>query len=68
MDNPSSPSPVLTSTINLKEETNSFSTSKRSLVYQYFTYKTSRYYYNHCPKNYSDKSTSTLWYNISNKH
>ncbi|CAB4492566.1 unnamed protein product [Rhizophagus irregularis] len=68
MDNPSSPSPVPTPTIDLEEETNSSSTSKRSLVYQYFTYKTSRYYCNHCSKNYSDKSTSTLWRHISNKH
>ncbi|PKY31212.1 hypothetical protein RhiirB3_393166, partial [Rhizophagus irregularis] len=68
MDNPSSPSPVPTPTIDLEEETNSFSTSKRSLVYQYFTYKTSRYYCNHYSKNYSDKSTSTLWRHISNKH
>ncbi|PKB92117.1 hypothetical protein RhiirA5_445969, partial [Rhizophagus irregularis] len=64
MDNPSSPSPVPTPTIDLEEETNSSSTSKRSLVYQYFTYKTSRYYCNHCSKNYSDKSTSTLWRHI----
>jgi len=32
--------------IDLEEDTNSSSTSKRSLVYQYFTFKTSRYYCN----------------------
>ena len=66
MASPSSPSPA--PMIDLEEDTNSSSTSKRSLVYQYFTFKTSRYYCNNCSKNFSDSSTSTLWRHLNKNH
>jgi len=63
-----SPSPSPAPMIDLEEDTNSSSTSKRSLVYQYFTFKTSRYYCNNCSKNFSDSSTSTLWRHLNKNH
>jgi hypothetical protein len=69
MTNSSSPIPVPTPIVELEEDTNSSSSSKRSLVYQFFTYKSSRYYCNYCPsKSFSDKSTSTLWRHVNNHH
>ncbi|PKK55792.1 hypothetical protein RhiirC2_722255 [Rhizophagus irregularis] len=70
MTNSSSPIPVPTPIVELEEDTNSSSSSKRSLVYQFFTYKSSRYYCNYCPSknNFSDKSTSTLWRHVNNHH
>ncbi|PKY30031.1 hypothetical protein RhiirB3_446925 [Rhizophagus irregularis] len=50
MTNSSSLIPVPIPIVELKEDTNSSSSSKKSLVYQFFTYKSSRYYCNYCPK------------------
>ncbi|CAB4402365.1 unnamed protein product [Rhizophagus irregularis] len=66
MTNSSSPIPVPTPIVELEEDTNSSSSSKRSLVYQFFTYKSLRYYCNY--KSFSDKSTSTLWRHVNNYH
>ena len=63
-----SPSPSPAPMIDLEEDTNSSSTSKRSLVYQYFTFKTSRYYCNNCSKSFSDSSTSTFWRHLNKNH
>ncbi|CAG8631767.1 21215_t:CDS:2 [Rhizophagus irregularis] len=68
MTNSSSLIPVPIPIVELKEDTNS-SSSKKSLVYQFFTYKSSRYYCNYCPsKSFSDKLTSTLWHHVNNHH
>jgi transposase-like protein len=50
------------------EDTSSSSSKKRSQVYQYFTYKLSRWSCNHCSKNFSDKATSALWRHINKVH
>ena len=56
-----------TPTIIDLEDTSS-SSSRTSAVYQYFTYKTSRHHCNFCSKNFSDKSTTTLWRHLNNRH
>src|SRR5277367_6675604 len=43
-------------------------TKKRSQVYQYFTYKLSRWYCNYYSKSFSDKATLTLWHHINKNH
>src|SRR5271169_774702 len=65
-----SSSPVIELGVKEVVEDTSFSTStkKRSQVYQYFTYKLSRWCYNHCSKSFSDKTTSTLWHHINKNH
>ncbi|CAB4486884.1 unnamed protein product [Rhizophagus irregularis] len=69
MTNSSSLIPVPIPIVELKEDTNSSSSSKKSLVYQFFTYKSSRYYCNYCPsKSFSDKLTSMLWHHVNNHH
>src|SRR5271168_2108927 len=50
------------------EDTSSSSTKKRSAVYQYYTYKSPRYFCNHCSKSFADKSTTTLWRHINKNH
>jgi L-lactate utilization protein LutB len=50
-----------------ENENSSLSSNKRSEVYQYFTFKSPRWYCNYCSKNFADKSTSTLWRHIA-KH
>ncbi|GBC53601.2 ribonuclease H-like protein [Rhizophagus irregularis DAOM 181602=DAOM 197198] len=50
-----------------ENENSSLSSNKRSEAYQYFTFKTQRWYCNYCSKNFGDKSTSTLWRHIA-KH
>ncbi|CAB4485121.1 unnamed protein product [Rhizophagus irregularis] len=48
-----------------ENENSSLSSNKRSEAYQYFTFKTQRWYCNYCSKNFGDKSTSTLWRHIA---
>ncbi|RGB22438.1 hypothetical protein C1646_677836 [Rhizophagus diaphanus] len=67
MSNPS-PIPVPTPIVELKADTNSSLSSKRSLLCQFFTYKSPRYYCNYCPKSFSDKSTFTLWRHVNKHH
>ncbi|RGB22020.1 hypothetical protein C1646_776805 [Rhizophagus diaphanus] len=67
MSNPL-PIPVPTSIVELEADTNSSSSSKRSLLYQFFTYKSPRYYCNYCSKSFSDKLTSTLWHHVNKHH
>src|SRR5271170_6181142 len=52
----------------VEDTSSSTSTKKRSQVYQYFTYKLSRWCCNHCSKSFSDKATSTLWHYINKNH
>src|SRR5271169_1473815 len=52
----------------VEDTSSSTLTKKRSQVYQYFTYKLSRWYYNHCSKSFSDKATSTLWCHMNKNH
>jgi transposase-like protein len=50
------------------EEDSSSTTSKRSVIYKHFEYKNSRYFCNYCNKNFSSKSTTTLWRHMNSKH
>jgi len=50
------------------EADDSSSSKRRSIVYQYFTYKSSRWYCNHCKKSFTDKATSTLWRHMKTNH
>ena len=49
------------SSLIIENEDTSSSSAKRSAVYQYYTYKSSRYFCNHCSKSFANKSTTTLW-------
>lgn len=51
-----------------EDDSSSSSVNRRSQVYQYFTFKSQRWHCSHCKKNFSDKSTSTLWRHITNNH
>ena len=50
------------------EDDSSSSSIKKSKVYQYFTYKTSRWYCNHCSKDFGNKASTTLWRHLSTAH
>ena len=50
------------------EDTSASLTKKRFVVYQYYTYKSPRYFCNHCSKSFADKSTTTLWRHINKNH
>ena len=51
-----------------ENDSSSLSSNKRSEVYQYFTFKSPRWYCNYCYKHYADTSTSTLWRHVSKIH
>jgi hypothetical protein len=55
------------SIINLDDD-NSSSSKKTSPVYQFFTYKNSRWCCNHCSKDFGDKANSTLWRHLKSNH
>ena len=37
-------------------------------VYQYFTYKDSRWHCNYCSKDFGNKSSTTLWRHLKSSH
>ena len=51
-----------------EDDSSSSSVNRRSQIYQYFTFKSQRWHYNNCKKNFSDESTSTLWHHITSSH
>lgn len=55
------------SIINIDDDDSS-SNKKISPVYQFFTYKDSRWYCNHCSKDFGDKANSTLWRHLKSNH
>jgi len=55
------------SIINLDDGSSS-SSKKTSPVYQFFTYKDSRWFCNHCSKDFGDKSNTTLWRHLKSNH
>ena len=56
------------SIINLDDDDSSSSSKKTSPVYQFFTYKNSRWYCKHCSKDFGDKANSTLWRHLKSNH
>ena len=56
------------SIINLDDNDSSSSNKKTSPIYQFFTYKNSRWHCNHCSKGFGDKSNSTLWRHLKSNH
>ena len=54
--------------VDLGDTSSSTMSNKTSDVYQYFTFKSSRYFCNYCSKNYADSATSTLRRHINKKH
>jgi hypothetical protein len=50
------------------DDDSSTSSKKSSQVYQFFTYKNQRWHCNHCPKDFSDKATTTLWRYVNSFH
>jgi hypothetical protein len=58
------------SLINIEEDSSSTTTSKskKSIIYNYFEYKKSRYFCKYCSKDFREKSTTTLWRHINSKH
>src|SRR5581483_5726137 len=53
---------------NESNSNNSSSSKRRSLVYEYFTFKTPKWHCNYCSKQFSDKATTTLWRHINENH
>jgi hypothetical protein len=65
MTDPENTSPI----IEQEDNDSSLSSGKRSSeVYQYFRFKSPRWYCNYCQKNFADKSTTTLWCHVNKNH
>ena len=70
MDDTSADTSASASFIDIEEDDFSTTTnkSKRSIIYNYFEYKKSRYFCKYCNKNFGEKSTMTLWRHMNSKH